>query len=177
MLVVAHPAPESGVSFDQSYDGSPAFDPLRDGPLRYCGYANEMGEAFAAWLPPLGVPASYAIAILYVLVDTYDKASAAHRQAQGLHSSTHSTHAADPEAARRIITLLTSERAVDTLIWQMLASVIIPGFVIHEVVYYIHLALLVVMHLDNLQQAPPALVGVISTAATASSLPADEVWC
>lgn len=44
------------------------YDPLRDGPLRYLGYANECGEAFAAWLPLWGVPASYAIAIAYVFV-------------------------------------------------------------------------------------------------------------
>lgn len=32
------------------------YDPLRDGPLRYLGYSNELGEAFAAWLFPGGVP-------------------------------------------------------------------------------------------------------------------------
>lgn len=177
MLAVAQPAAESGVSYDEPSSASPTFDPLRDGPLRYCGYANEMGEAFAAWLSAFGLTASYAVAVLYVLVDTYDKAAATHRQAQGLHSSTQLAHAADPAAVRRIITLLTSERAVDTLIWQLLASVAIPGFVIHEVVYFVHLALLSGMHLDNLQQALPALVGLISTAASATSLPPDEVCC
>lgn len=39
------------------------FDPLRDGPFRYLGYANELGEAFAAWLPAFGVPASYCVAL------------------------------------------------------------------------------------------------------------------
>ena len=38
-------------------------------------------EAFAAWLPPLGVPLSYAIAISYVLVDTYDKGQRAYKSA------------------------------------------------------------------------------------------------
>lgn len=46
-------------------EASEAFDPLRDGPLRYLGYANEMGEAFAAWLPAFGVPASYCVALGY----------------------------------------------------------------------------------------------------------------
>lgn len=59
-----------------------AFDPLRDGPLRFLGYSNEVGEAFAAWLPPGGVPASYALAISYVLVDTYDKGVKAYRRAK-----------------------------------------------------------------------------------------------
>ena len=97
-----------------SFDGEEKtdYDPLRDGPLRYLGYANECGEAFAAWLFPGGVTlrwargvtcergaaalpvalvtaecllltlcrpctaplcCSYAIAIGYVLFDTYDK--------------------------------------------------------------------------------------------------------
>ena len=38
-------------------------------------------EAFAAWLPIGGVPLSYAVAIGYVLVDTYDKGHAAYLQA------------------------------------------------------------------------------------------------
>jgi len=45
-----------------SFDGEEKieYDPLRDGPLRYLGYANELGEAFAAWLFQGGVPLSYA---------------------------------------------------------------------------------------------------------------------
>ncbi len=39
-------------------------------------------EAFAAWLPPLGVPLSYAVAISYVLVDTYDKGQRAYSSAE-----------------------------------------------------------------------------------------------
>ena len=39
-------------------------------------------EAFAAWLPPFGVPLSYAIAISYVLVDTYDKGQRAYKAAE-----------------------------------------------------------------------------------------------
>lgn len=35
------------------------------------------GQSFVAWLPLWGVPASYAVAITYVLVDTYDKYSRA----------------------------------------------------------------------------------------------------
>lgn len=38
-------------------------------------------EAFAAWLPPFGVPLSYAIAIAYVLVDTADKGIRAYKDA------------------------------------------------------------------------------------------------
>ena len=49
-------------------------DIWRDTPVRYLGYANECGEALRALLPPAGVPASYALAIGYVLADTLDKA-------------------------------------------------------------------------------------------------------
>ena len=49
-------------------------DIWRDTPVRYLGYANECGEALRALLPPAGVPASYALAIGYVLADTMDKA-------------------------------------------------------------------------------------------------------
>lgn len=125
------------VSYDTPDDPEEAFDPLRDGPLRYCGYANEVGEAFAAWLPPFGVPASYAVAFAYVLVDTYDKANTAHRDAAGLRVSSHYTSDVEGAAARveRVIMLLTMERALDTLVWQTLASVAIPGFTIHQVVH------------------------------------------
>lgn len=44
------------------------YDPLRDGPLRYLGYANELGEAFAAWLFPGGVPLRCACVHLRVCV-------------------------------------------------------------------------------------------------------------
>jgi hypothetical protein len=49
------------------------YDPLRDGPLRYLGYSNEIGEAFASWLFPGGVLLSYAVALGYVIFDAVDK--------------------------------------------------------------------------------------------------------
>lgn len=54
----------SSIDFSEpmSFDGEEKteYDPLRDGPLRYLGYANELGEAFAAWLFPGGVPLRWA---------------------------------------------------------------------------------------------------------------------
>ena len=38
-------------------------------------------EAFAAWLPPFGVPLSYAIAVGYVFTDTGDKFFKAYKEA------------------------------------------------------------------------------------------------
>ena len=39
-------------------------------------------EAFAAWIPPFGVPLSYGIAISYVIVDTIDKGAKAFQAAK-----------------------------------------------------------------------------------------------
>lgn len=55
-----------GHASDSDSSSALAVDLWRDTPVRFCGYANEVGEAFAAWLPAGGVPLSYAIAILYV---------------------------------------------------------------------------------------------------------------
>jgi hypothetical protein len=38
--------------------------------------------------------------------------------------------------------LLAAERTMDTLVWQMLASVIIPGYTIHTIVAAVHAGLL-----------------------------------
>ena len=52
---------------DKVQDGPPLYaegelDIYRESPLRYMGYSNEVGEAFAAFLPGWGVPASYGVA-------------------------------------------------------------------------------------------------------------------
>lgn len=127
------------------------WDPLRDGPLRYLGYANECGEAFAAWLPPFGVPLSYAIAISYVLVDTYDKGQRAYKAAEQELGSRPSLH---PEVnTGRLIKLLSFERTMDTVVWQLLASVICPGYTIHTVVALAHAGLIPLEQQAAVQQA------------------------
>ena len=69
---------------------------------------------FDQFFPKLVVP-SYGVSFTYVFFDTYDKASKANVATKG-----------DGTAI--------AEAAVDTLLWQSFASVIIPGFVIHTVV-------------------------------------------
>ena len=93
--------------------GDESYDIYRDSPLRYMGYANECGEAFAAWLPPFGVPATYGVAAVYVLADTFDKAIKANRE-KGMKEGV-------------IVGL-------DTVTWQMLASVFWPGSFIRVMV-------------------------------------------
>ncbi|XP_018334786.1 mitochondrial fission process protein 1 isoform X2 [Agrilus planipennis] len=48
-------------------------DPYRDTPIRYLGYANEVGEAFRGFIGSRLVHYSYAVASLYMLADTVDK--------------------------------------------------------------------------------------------------------
>ena len=45
-------------------------------------------------------------------------------------------------ALRRLEKLLAAERALDTVVWQLLASVICPGYTIHTVVALAHAGLL-----------------------------------
>ncbi|KAI1292224.1 Mitochondrial fission process protein 1 [Halotydeus destructor] len=88
-------------------------------PIRLLGYANEVGEAFRAQAPLKAVHASYGIAAAYCLADTIDKAYKARKEG-------HFVDWIDRKV--KIVTV-----AVDTLIWQSMASVVIPGFTINRV--------------------------------------------
>ena len=96
-------------------------DIWRDSPLRYAGYTNELGESFRPIFPKFVVP-SYVVSFAYVFGDTWDKTMSA-RDAARLQG-----------VAENITTLRMAESAVDTLVWQSLASVIIPGLTIHKCV-------------------------------------------
>ncbi|XP_037092177.1 mitochondrial fission process protein 1-like isoform X2 [Pollicipes pollicipes] len=97
--------------------GNGEVDIYRDTPIRLLGYANELGEAFRVWVSPFWVKASYGVASAYVVADTYDKGSKAAQLPLG-----------DAERRTRVLHV-----SVDTLLWQALASVIIPGFTINRV--------------------------------------------
>ncbi|XP_045123379.1 mitochondrial fission process protein 1-like isoform X2 [Portunus trituberculatus] len=89
-------------------------DIYRDTPVRLLGYANEVGESFRALTPLWFVRSTYGVASAYVVADTYDKATKMSKQ---------------PGSTQRAVT----HAAVDTLLWQALASVIVPGFTINRV--------------------------------------------
>jgi len=90
------------------------YDIYRDSPVRLLGYANEVGEAFRSMTSVTFVRATYAVASAYVLADTYDKAN---------------KMSLVPSSSRTQVV----HAAVDTLTWQALASVMIPGFTINRV--------------------------------------------
>lgn len=92
-------------------------DLYRDTPVRYLGYANEVGEAFRPIIRKIFVHASYAISIGYVLADTADKSRKQYAKPASLGGGT------------RGAAIATG----DTLLWQMFASVIIPGFTINRI--------------------------------------------
>jgi len=90
-------------------------DLWRDTPLRYLGYANEVGEAFRYVLPAL-LGASYALSFGYVAGDVLDKGRRAF-VAQG-----------------RRLSPTVVVGSLDCFVWQTLASVLVPGAIIHKVV-------------------------------------------
>nr|CAB3264048.1 mitochondrial fission process protein 1 [Phallusia mammillata] len=92
-------------------------DIFRDTPLRYLGYANEVGEAFRSLVPKSFVWASYMVASTYVLADATSKC----------HYALEKSKAPSNNA-------VTSPPAsfVDALVWQSFASVIIPGITINR---------------------------------------------
>eukprot|EP00949_MAST-11_sp_MAST-11-sp1_P003823 g3823.t1 len=94
-------------------------DIWRDSLLRYCGYANELGESFKPVMPKLLLP-SYGVSVAYVLGDTLDKYKKAALEAEAM-----------PVGVR---TLHKSEAILDTFVWQISASVVIPGFIINRLV-------------------------------------------
>ncbi|XP_060533782.1 mitochondrial fission process protein 1 [Cylas formicarius] len=92
-------------------------DIYRDTPVRYLGYANEVGEAFRSIIGSKWVNVSYGIATIYVLADTGHKSLESFKK--NMNESNHLTRVA--------------YTTTDTLIWQLLASVIIPGFTINRI--------------------------------------------
>ena len=89
------------------------YDVFRDSPVRYLGYANEIGESFRPIFPRLVIP-SYAISFAYVGADTLDKAKKHYDR----------TNRFD----------IAATQAFDTIVWQTFASVFVPGFTINRVV-------------------------------------------
>lgn len=127
-------------------------DIYRDTALRYCGYANEVGEAFAPLVPTWCVPASYGVAITYVFADTIDKTRKA------LNGDKYS-----PKASLKCALI----EGLDALIWQLAASVALPGYTIHQVVA-ITVALLNAAGLSGDQNA---IIDAVPTAIGLATIP------
>ncbi|CAK9819355.1 Mitochondrial fission process protein 1 [Anthophora plagiata] len=94
-------------------------DIYRETPLRYLGYANEVGEAFRCIVPNSIVNLSYLVASGYVLGDTINN---------GLKTYRKSEIETPSNAAQNTLLAMT-----DTLLWQSFASILIPGFTINRI--------------------------------------------
>ncbi|CAM9389045.1 unnamed protein product, partial [Phaeothamnion confervicola] len=105
-------------------DGEREVDIFRDTPVRYLGYANECGEAFRPLIPGYFVALSYAVAIAYVSSDAIYKGYQCARDSKGNFKGASSTVCAIPAC-------------FDVLLFQMLASVIFPGFTINRWVTFV----------------------------------------
>ncbi|KAL3856912.1 hypothetical protein ACJMK2_011618 [Sinanodonta woodiana] len=93
-------------------------DLFRETPVRYLGYANEVGESFRSQVHVNVVRFSYVVASGYVVADAVSK---------GIDASVKPCSNEDVRKSNIRRTVL------DTLIWQGLASVAIPGFTINRI--------------------------------------------
>ncbi len=95
------------------------YNVFRDSLLRYLGYANEVGESFRYQYPRFVVP-SYAVAFGYCLADAV--------------TSGHKTYEDSTKAQKPTAMADSIVSTADTLLWQSLASVMLPGLAINQVV-------------------------------------------
>jgi fission process protein 1 len=103
----------------QAENGTGEYNIFRNSMLRYLGYANEVGESFRYQFPKFVTP-SYIVSFGYCFADAAT-----------------SGHSAFDEATKKGSPTATADSVVatvDTLIWQSLASVMIPGAIINAVV-------------------------------------------
>lgn len=111
-------------SESQEETSATEYNVFRDSPLRYMGYANEIGESFRYQFPRFVVP-SYIMSFGYCAMDA---ATTGYRVwSEEDESSNLGKNATSKEFRTALATF-------DTLLWQSLASVMIPGATINVIV-------------------------------------------
>lgn len=110
------------------------YDIFRDSPVRLLGYTNEVGESFRYQFPKLVTP-TYIVSFGYCLMDASNN---------GYNAWTKF----DATKTDRSQYTQTALAAADVMLWQTLASVMIPGAVINMVVKASRFAV---------KRAPPSL--------------------
>ncbi|VEU34506.1 unnamed protein product [Pseudo-nitzschia multistriata] len=127
------------------------YNVFRDSLLRYLGYANEVGESFRYQYPRFVVP-SYVVSFGYCLADAATSGKKAYDYSTSEGSST--------AAIDSVVS------TVDTLLWQSLASVLLPGFAINQIVKFSRFAVT-----KSPMAAPVALATWLPTVAGLGSIP------
>ncbi|RNA00787.1 mitochondrial fission process 1 [Brachionus plicatilis] len=105
-------------------DSKPDLDIFRDTPVRYLGYANEIGESFRSMISQVAVRATYGVSFGYVFMDVIDKGKKTFVKEKKLSES---------GVEKESPVIKTAKIATDCLVWQSFASVIIPGFTINRI--------------------------------------------
>ena len=100
-----------------------AYNVFRDSPLRYIGYANEVGESFRYQFPKFVLP-SYFLAFGYCVMDAVTTG----------YETWYSWKPTSFTKQTRSQEMTTFVATVDTLLWQSLATVMIPGATINVIV-------------------------------------------
>jgi fission process protein 1 len=121
---------EEPTSTDKSEQSPPSHNIFRDSALRYAGYANEIGESFRYQIPRLVVP-TYVIAATYVLADSI---STGHETWQKGSTQQKGRNDSNSNSLSNTVWHDTIYSTADTLLWQTLASVVVPGATINLVV-------------------------------------------
>jgi fission process protein 1 len=114
---------------DESEQSPPPHNIFRDSALRYAGYANEIGESFRYQIPRLVGP-TYMIAGAYVVADAV---STGHETWQNS-TNKQGTNDSNSNNDNNTVWHDTIYATADTLLWQTLASVVVPGATINLVV-------------------------------------------
>lgn len=133
-LVLEQAEDKSNVHDDVHKDEQ-SYDIFRDSPLRYLGYANEVGESFRYQYPKFVTP-SYILAFGYCFADAMTSGyETYHQQQQPQQKQQKTKKKENDDVVVSTSPLFDATIATaDTLIWQSLASVTIPGFTINMIV-------------------------------------------
>mmetsp|Transcript_9370 Transcript_9370/g.13302 ORF Transcript_9370/g.13302 Transcript_9370/m.13302 type:complete len:182 (-) Transcript_9370:155-700(-) len=128
---MAHDSKDGEEKANEDASNKPPYNIFRDTPIRFFGYANEVGESFRYQFPKLVRP-SYIVAFGYCGMDAIQSGcneweSTKYRNSSSINKSG-STWNNESKEVR------TAKAVFDTLIWQSFASVLIPGATINLVV-------------------------------------------
>jgi fission process protein 1 len=148
---------------------------FRDTWLRYAGYANEVGEACRGVLPLSLVHGSYGLVGLYVLADAIHKGRRA-SQVCALNCNEEiqlyltlprqSEHGSVAERRFDIV-----DRVADTLLWQTLASLLVPPLIINRTCKLTAFALGKYFHPTAYPSLTPRRRALVQTAVGLSIIP------
>lgn len=106
------------------FDEAARYNIFRDSPLRYMGYCNEIGESFRYQFPRFVVP-SYILSFGYVGADALTT---------GYREYCSEDASKDNKETKISREYRAGIATFDTLLWQSLASVMIPGLAINVIV-------------------------------------------